>query len=126
MATHSRILAWRIPWTEEPGRLQSMGLHRVRDTWVSLTLGVGYLFTAAPAKRTSTGSLASQRHPGKFPKVPGRRRGPVHRPQRPAGSTHSSTRGLRPPDAKTRASISGTASTTPYFLSVASAPGWRT
>ena len=24
MATHSRILAWRIPWTEEPGRLQSM------------------------------------------------------------------------------------------------------
>jgi len=26
IATHSRILAWRIPWTEEPGRLQSMGL----------------------------------------------------------------------------------------------------
>ena len=26
MATHSRILAWRIPWTEEPGGLQSMGL----------------------------------------------------------------------------------------------------
>ena len=25
MATHSRILAWRIPWTKEPGRLQSMG-----------------------------------------------------------------------------------------------------
>ena len=30
MATHSSILAWRIPWTEEPGRLQSMGLHEVR------------------------------------------------------------------------------------------------
>ena len=30
MATHSSILAWRIPWTEEPGELQSMGLHRVR------------------------------------------------------------------------------------------------
>ena len=29
MATHSRILAWRIPWTEEPGELQSMGLQRV-------------------------------------------------------------------------------------------------
>ena len=29
MATHSRILAWRISWTEEPGRLQSMGLQRV-------------------------------------------------------------------------------------------------
>ena len=30
MATHSSILAWRMPWTEEPGGLQSMGLHRVR------------------------------------------------------------------------------------------------
>ena len=29
MATHSRVLAWRIPWTEKPGRLQSMGSHRV-------------------------------------------------------------------------------------------------
>ena len=29
MATHSSILAWRIPWTEEPGRLKSMGLQRV-------------------------------------------------------------------------------------------------
>ena len=27
MATHSRTLAWKIPWTEEPGRLQSMGSH---------------------------------------------------------------------------------------------------
>ena len=32
MATHSSILAWRIPWTEEPGRLQSMGSQRVRHT----------------------------------------------------------------------------------------------
>ena len=29
MANHSSILAWRIPWTEEPGELQSMGLQRV-------------------------------------------------------------------------------------------------
>ena len=29
MATHSNILAWKIPWTEEPGRLQSMGSRRV-------------------------------------------------------------------------------------------------
>ena len=29
MATHSSILAWRIPWTEGPGRLQSIGLQRV-------------------------------------------------------------------------------------------------
>ena len=32
MATHSSILAWRIPWTEGPGGLQSMGLQRV-DVW---------------------------------------------------------------------------------------------
>ena len=30
MATHSNILAWKIPWTEEPGRLQSMG-HKKLD-----------------------------------------------------------------------------------------------
>ena len=29
MATHSSVLAWKIPWTEVPGRLQSMGLQRV-------------------------------------------------------------------------------------------------
>ena len=29
MVTHSSILAWRIPWTEEPGELQSIGSHRV-------------------------------------------------------------------------------------------------
>ena len=32
MATHSSILAWEIPWTEEPGRLQSLGLQRVGRT----------------------------------------------------------------------------------------------
>ena len=30
MATHSSDLAWRIPWTEEPARLQSIGLQRIR------------------------------------------------------------------------------------------------
>ena len=41
MATHSSILAWKIPWMEEPGRLQSMGLPRVghdRATSLSLTI----------------------------------------------------------------------------------------
>ena len=33
MATHSNILAWRIPWTGEPGGLQSIGSHRVRHNW---------------------------------------------------------------------------------------------
>ena len=37
MATHSSILSWRIPWTEEPGRLQSMGLQRAGHNWSDLT-----------------------------------------------------------------------------------------
>ena len=36
MATHSSTLAWKIPWTEKHGRLQSMGSQRVRHDWVSL------------------------------------------------------------------------------------------
>ena len=32
LATHSSVLVWRIPWAEEPGGLQSMGSHRVRQT----------------------------------------------------------------------------------------------
>ena len=35
MATHSRILAWRIPWTEEPGGRQSLGSQRVRHVWAT-------------------------------------------------------------------------------------------
>ena len=35
MATHSSTLAWKIPWMEEPGRLQSMGLQRVGHDWVT-------------------------------------------------------------------------------------------
>ena len=34
-ATHSSTLAWKIPWTEEPGRLQSMGSLRVGHDWVT-------------------------------------------------------------------------------------------
>ena len=37
VATHSSILAWKIPWTEEPGRLQSMGSQRVRHDWETNT-----------------------------------------------------------------------------------------
>ena len=36
MATHSSVLAWRIPWTEKPGRLQSMGSHSVGHDWSDL------------------------------------------------------------------------------------------
>ena len=35
MATHSSILAWKIPWTKEPGRLQSIESQRVRHDWVT-------------------------------------------------------------------------------------------
>ena len=35
MATHSSILAWRIPWTEEPGGLQSMGLQRGKHDYMT-------------------------------------------------------------------------------------------
>ena len=37
MATHSNILSWRIPWAEEPGGLQSMGLQRVRHNGTTNT-----------------------------------------------------------------------------------------
>ena len=41
MATHSSTLAWKIPWTEEPGRLQSMGSQRVgHDFMTSLSLSL--------------------------------------------------------------------------------------
>ena len=41
MATHSSILAWRIPWTKEPGRLQFMGSQRLRHNWDTNTWGFG-------------------------------------------------------------------------------------
>ena len=40
MATHSSVLAWEIPWTEESGRLQSMGSQRVRHNLVTKRVGM--------------------------------------------------------------------------------------
>ena len=40
MATHSSILAWRIPWTDEPGGLPSVGSHRVGHDWNDLAAAV--------------------------------------------------------------------------------------
>ena len=49
MATHSSILAWRIPWMEEPGRLQSMGSQRVGHDWAtSPQLTSPHLYPHAP------------------------------------------------------------------------------
>ena len=44
-ATHSSILAWRIPWTEEPGRLQSMGSQQVGLDWVTKLPSLTYSLT---------------------------------------------------------------------------------
>ena len=52
MATHSSILAWRMPWTEEPGRLQSMG--RKLDTAEQLTLSLEGTFNGKRTKPIDT------------------------------------------------------------------------
>ena len=48
MATHSSVLAWKIPWTEEPGGLQSMGLQRVGFHWSDLAAALtsGIVFSS--------------------------------------------------------------------------------
>ena len=43
MATHSSTLAWKIPWTEEPGTLQSVGSHRVGHDWSDLAAAAAML-----------------------------------------------------------------------------------
>ena len=42
MATHSTVLAWKIPWMEAPGRLQSMGLQIVKHNWETSLFQGGY------------------------------------------------------------------------------------
>ena len=49
-ATHSSILAWRIPWTEETGRLWSIGSQRVRNDWVTFTFS-SFQFSHFDTKR---------------------------------------------------------------------------
>ena len=51
MATHSRTLAWKIPWTEKRSRLQSMGSQRVGHDWVT---SFHFLSTVPPAKSWSS------------------------------------------------------------------------
>ena len=60
MATHSRVLAWRIPGTVEPGGLPSMGLHRVRHDWSDLA-------AAAATTMRSSGNLELECHALTFP-----------------------------------------------------------
>ena len=62
MAPHSSTLAWKIPWTEEPGRLQSMGLRRVRHDWAtSLSL---FHFHALEKEMATHSSVLAWRIPG--------------------------------------------------------------
>ena len=56
MAPHSSTLAWKIPWMEEPGRLQSMGLHRIGHDWSDL---------AAAANATLSEAESAEFHSGK-------------------------------------------------------------
>ena len=77
MATHSSLLAWRIPWTEEPGGLQSMGLQRVRHdlaintllgyNWHRVKLSSARVLTHVPSCVTTTQSRTDVYHPEPFP-----------------------------------------------------------
>ena len=60
MATHSSILVWEIPWTEEPGGLQSMGLQRVRHSWVTNT----FTLFSPPTSQLLKSSYFCPRPPG--------------------------------------------------------------
>ena len=53
IATHSSILAWRSPWTEEPGWVQSMGSQRVGHAWVTNTHTVWCHQPVAPAEESA-------------------------------------------------------------------------
>ena len=55
MATHSSILAWKIPWTEEPGGLQSTGSQRVRHDWVT-SLWLSFCPWNSPGQNTGVSS----------------------------------------------------------------------
>ena len=57
MATHFSILAWRIPWTEEPGGLQSVGLQRARHDRVTNTC----TFKGSPPKSLLSPKLRERR-----------------------------------------------------------------
>ena len=62
MAPHSSILAWKLPWTEEPGRLQSIGSWRVGHDWVtSLSL---FHFPALEKEMATHSSVRAWRIPG--------------------------------------------------------------
>ena len=60
MAPHSSTLAWKIPWMEEPGRLQSMGSLRVGHNWATFT----FHFHASKEEMATHSSVLAWRIPG--------------------------------------------------------------
>ena len=64
MAPHSSTLAWKIPWTEEPGRLQSLGLLRVGHDWASSHSLFTFYFLALEKEMATHSSVLAWRIPG--------------------------------------------------------------
>ena len=64
MAPHSSTLAWKIPWTEEPGRLQSLGLLRVGHDWASSHSLFTFYFLALEKEMATDTSALAWRIPG--------------------------------------------------------------
>ena len=62
--THSSILAWKTPWTEEPGGLQSMGLRRIRDDWATDTFTLRK--TEGTTEVTQDLNLTPEKHKDKY------------------------------------------------------------
>ena len=70
MASHSSTLAWKIPWTEEPGRLQSMGSQRVRHDWATSLSMIQYFShlmrrTGSLEKTLMLGKIKGRRRRGR-------------------------------------------------------------
>ena len=63
MAPHSSTLAWRIPWTEEPGKLQSMGLLRVGHDFI-FTFTFTFHFHSLEKEMATHSSILAWRIPG--------------------------------------------------------------
>ena len=66
MATHSSTVVWRIPWTEEPGRLQSIESQRVGHDWSNLASTYKILFTFKARKVNAAWNLKVRKTPLKF------------------------------------------------------------
>ena len=64
METHSSTLAWKIPWMEEPGRLQSMGSLRVRYDQVTSLSNFTFHFYALEKEMATHSSVLAWRIPG--------------------------------------------------------------